>query len=368
MAKFSFKNQDLNWKKLLNLEKPQVIGLDIGSSAVRMVQLHKDNGSYTVTAAVVAEVENTMQNNMTDKDKGAVTAIRQCIDSAGIQTRYAVCGVSGPEVAVRPFKFPALPLEEVEGAVRLEAAQVCPFNVDDAAVDYQLMSDPDDAASVSGIFVAATNKLIKRKKQLVASAMLDCVLIDVDSLAILNCFTECEKRQLQRSTIAILNVGSSSTNLTIMGDNSRPFIREMQYAGNDIIKDIAQEHNLSPEAVAKALRCNGSSSLPLGGQGQPKFDDSLAKACQKLAASVTETLRYYTAQEKSTAVHEIFVCGGFSLAKGFIEALSGQLAAKTVLWNPFEKMHCQANEQCRQNLQKNGPAMAVAAGLAMRSL
>ncbi len=361
MAKFSLGNQFLNWKKLLNLEKPQVIGLDIGSSAVRMVQLHRDNGSYTVTAAVVAEVENTMQNNMTDKDKGAVTAIRQCIDSAGIQTRYAVCGVSGPEVAVRPFKFPALPLEEVEGAVRLEATQVCPFNVDDAAVDYQLMSNPGDAASVSGIFVAATNKLIKRKKQMVASALLDCVLIDVDSLAILNCFTECEKPQLQRSTIAILNIGSSSTTLTIMGDNSRPFIREMQYAGNDIIKDIAQEHNLSPEGVAKALHSNDNSDLP-------KFDDSLAKACQKLAASVTETLRYYTAQEKAAAVHEIFVCGGFSLAAGFIEALGGQLAAKTVLWNPFEKMHCQANEQCRRNLEKNGPAMAVAAGLAMRSL
>jgi len=300
---------------------------------------------------------------MTDKDKSAITAIKQCIDSTGIQTRYAVCGVSGPEVAVRPFKFPALPLEELEGAVRLEAAQVCPFNVDDAAVDYQLMSDPEDTASVSGIFVAATNKLIKRKRQLVASALLDCVMIDVDSLAILNCFMECEKPQLQRNTVAILNVGCSSTTLTIMGDSSRPFIREMQYAGNDIITDIAQEHNLSPEAVAKALHCSDGSSQEL-----PKFDDSLVKVCRKLAASVTETLRYYTAQEKAAAVHEIFVCGGFSLATGFIEALGGQLSAKAVLWNPFEKMHCQAGEQCRQNLEKNGPAMAVAAGLAMRSL
>ena len=96
--------------------------------------------------------------------------------------------------------------------------------------------------------------------------------------------------------------------------------------------------------------------------------ESLAKACHKLIVDVTDTLRYYAAQEKSTAVEKIFVCGGFALVKGFVELLDNQLPAKAVLWNPFDKIRCDAGQNYRDILQKNGPAMAVAAGLAMRSI
>jgi Tfp pilus assembly PilM family ATPase len=96
--------------------------------------------------------------------------------------------------------------------------------------------------------------------------------------------------------------------------------------------------------------------------------ESLARACQKLIVDVTETLRYYNAQEKSTFVEKVFVCGGFSLVEGFVELLDSRLPAKAVLWNPFDNMRCNAGQPCKDILAKRGPAMAVAAGLAMRSV
>jgi type IV pilus assembly protein PilM len=348
---------NLDWKRLLNLEETQILGLDIGSSAVRIVQLRKDDAGYVVTAAGIADIASGMETDREQKEINTIRAISECLQSAGVQTQLAVCGVCGPEVAVRYFKFPSLPLEEVHGAVLLEAAQVCPFNIDDSAVDYQLM--PDGGDSTCGVLVAATNKLIERKRQLAKEASLDCVLMDVDGLALLNCFSEYEKTEAGRTT-AILNVGSSYTTLAIMGANALPFIRDIAYAGGTIVKEIAAEKGVSMEAVKKALLGRENPAGP-----EMELGDSLEKACQKLIVDVTETLRYYMAQEKSAVVEKIFVCG-FALVKGFIELLDSRLPAGTVLWNPFDKIPCDGDQNCRDILQKNGPAMAVAAGLAMR--
>lgn len=346
----------LNWKRLLDLEETQVVGVDIGSSAVRIVQMRKDDAGYVVTAAGITEIANGKETSQEQKEINTVGAISECLQSTGIQTRFAVCGICGPETAVRYFKFPSLPLEETQGAVLLEAAQVCPFNIDDSAVDYQLMPNGDDSAC--GVLVAATNKLIERKRRLAKEACLDCVLMDVDGLALLNCFSEYEKIEAGR-TIAILNVGSSYTTLVIMGANSLPFIRDIAYAGGTIVKS---EKGVSMEAAKKAMLGSESPAEP-----KIQLGSNLEKACQKLITDVTETLRYYTTQEKSDIVEKIFVCG-FAPVEGLVELLDSRLPARTMLWNPFDKIPCDGDQKCRDILQKKGPAMAVAAGLAMRSI
>jgi len=348
-----------DWKRSFKfeLEERRVLALDIGTWAVKVIQMDKDKGSYTVTAAGISEIAPSEGNN-DERAMNTTRAIRECFDSTGIQTRMAVCGVSGPEVAVRYFKFPCLATEEIEGAVLLEAAQVCPFNVEDGAVDYQLISNGED--NVTGILVAATNKLIKRKTELVDNASLDCVLMDVDGLALLNCLSEYEKPKAGRAT-AILNVGSSFTTLAIVSDNGLPFVRDMAYAGEGIVEQIAMENDVSTETVRRVLSGDSAAS-------QLELRDNLEKACEKLIVDVTETLRYYTTQEKSAVVEKIFVCGGFSLLEGFTELLDRRLPATTMLWNPFDKIRCEAGRSCKDMLAKRGPGLAVAAGLAMRTI
>jgi type IV pilus assembly protein PilM len=349
----------LDWKRTfkLELEERRVLALDIGSSAVKIVQMHKYNGGRAVTAAKIVEIAANEGNN-NQREINTTRAICECLESTGVRTRMAVCGVSGPEVAVRYFKFPSLPPEEIEGAIMLEAAQVCPFNVDDGTVDYQLI--PDGENNISGVLVAATNKLIKNKVQLAKNASLDCVLMDIEGLALLNCLNEYEKRKAGRTT-AVLNVGDSFTTLAIMSDNGLPFIRDMAYAGDGIVEEIATENNVSTESIKKIL--SGDSM-----EAQLELRDSLERACERLIADVTETLRYYAAQERAAIVEKIFVCGGFSLVTGFVELLDKQLPATAVLWNPFDKMRCDPGRHCEDILAKRGPAMAVAAGLAMRTI
>jgi len=351
----------LSWIRscLFKIEERKVFGLDIGSSSVNAVQLQKKGNDWAVIAANRAKIAPTQEQNT---DTNTVKAINECLRPKEFHTRMAVCGVSGPEVAVRDFKFPSLPPEEMEPAVIFEASQVCPFSDADATVDYHVASTDKD--NTSGFLVAARNQLINSRVDLANQASVDCVLMDVDGLALLNCLSECEQDSEDKTT-AILNIGNSSTTLAIMsgqGKPTTPFIRDVAYAGNDIVEAIAKEHNIEAEAVRQALFGEDEKST----KKSLSLEDSLEKACQKLILDVTETLRYHTAQEQSKFVERIFVCGGFAMVQGLVELLDKELPAKVVLWNPFEKIGCTAGQSCEAMLHTDGPAMAIAAGLAMR--
>lgn len=340
---------------MFNFTKTEILGLDIGSSSVKAVRLRKDESGYSVAAAGFAEIAVSEEAN---KNLNTIKAIRECFELLGSRTTFAVCGLSGPEVAVRDFEFPSLSTSEIDGAVLFEASQVCPFNAADSAVDYHLIPNGDD--KTRGTLVAATNSLIAGKVNLTKEAVLKCILMDVEGLALLNCFNGLTGDS-DKSTAAILNVGSSGTTVAIMGSNGRPFVRDMTFAGNDIINQIAADKDMSTEDVKRILSDEATTA-------QMELNGNLGKACQKLIVDVSNTLRYYATQEQSTRVEKIFVCGGFALTNGFVELLNGRLGIEVVLWNPFKQISCDTSPQFKDICDKKGPVLAVAAGLAMRSV
>jgi type IV pilus assembly protein PilM len=340
---------------MLNFAKTEIVGLDVGSFAVKAVKLHKNESGYSVAAAGITEVAVSEEEN---NHLNTVSAIRECFGLVGGKTKLVVCGLSGPEVAVRDFEFPSLLTTEIDGAVLFEASQVCPFNAAESVVDYHLISNDDD--KTKGILVAAMNTLVTDKVNLAKEAALKCVLMDVEGLALLNCYTELLGNS-DKSTIAILNVGGSRTTLAIMGTNGTPFVRDMNFAGNDIIKQIAADKCMSTEEVRSTL--SGQSTT-----ARKELNESLGKACQQLIVDVSNTLRYYATQEQSARVEKIFVCGGFALTSGFVGLLNSRLGVEAVLWNPFEKISCDTEPQFRDICSKKGPALAIAAGLAMRTV
>jgi type IV pilus assembly protein PilM len=146
-----------------------------------------------------------------------------------------------------------------------------------------------------------------------------------------------------------------------MDNNGWPFIRDMTYAGNDIVAQISAENDTSIEKVREILFSEPTVS-------DQELQNFLTKACQRLIGDVGETLRYYTAQSSSSNVEKLFICGGFALADGFVELLNSRFGVEAVLWNPFDKIQFNGNRQFEDVCAKTGPAMAVAAGLAMRSI
>ncbi len=359
----------MNFKRILSSKK-DVLGLDIGSSFVKAVRLHRGENGYKLISAGRAEIVRNTSSAGDDVDS-TIAAIRKCVKSAQMKTKYVVCGVGGPDVASRYFNFPPLYQEEIANAVLLEAEQVCPFDKGQFIVDYQLIQDgrahdknvdytkPDD--KTSGVLVAAMTSIIGRKNQLARKASLNCVLMDVDGLALLNCLTECQKRQ-PGQTVAILDVGSNVTNMAIMGDNSLPFVRDIAHAADDIVRSIAAKYKLSANTVQNTL-----SRLDDTGQNAEEIKAGLFQAAGKLIADITETLRFYSVQQTS-AVSKLMVCGGFAQVEGFVKLLDNQLPPEVMLWNPFDIINLDDDVRGIEIIKEHGPSLALATGLAMRTI
>jgi type IV pilus assembly protein PilM len=338
------------------MSPPDTVGLDVGSNSVRLVQLRKENGTYKVLAAGKKDISSDSDRPDKSSNMNQIQAILDCYESSGVQSRYAVCGVCGPEVAVRDFRFPMLPLEEVPSAVHLEAEQVCPFNIAESVVDYQLL--PNDSDELKGILVAATNKVIRHKSKVVKDALLNPVLMDIDGLALCNCFSECEKNEQGKAT-AILNVGNMHTILVIVDSETMPFVRDISHAGSSIKKHLIEQLGVSSQEISSMLF---SDDVP------DDFDKRFEAACAPLIDDVAGTIRYYMTQKKSLSIDRVLVCGGFAMAKGFVDILARRLLTGVRLWNPFEKMDVEKGSEVDLFIQSYGCEMVVAAGLAMRSL
>jgi len=333
----------LDWRKSLNLKK-EVIGLDIGSSSVKLVQLDKNTDGYTVKVASLKEISSIGEENSNTKNANTVKAIQEC----------------GNDVAIRNFKFPKLPNDEIESAVLLEADQVCPFDVGRSAVDYQLIPNGDD--SVRGVLAVATNELIESKKQLLQNASLENVLMDVDGFALLNCLQESRKGE-DISGLAILNMGSSYCNFAMVDEKGMPFIRDIPFAGEEVIEKIAADNGVTKQEVKDSLFNSKTHRSP-----DSRFVNSLEEASGQLIESINKTLQYYSAEKKTSVLDKVLVCGGFSLAEGFVEMLDNRLTTAAELWNPFEELTYDVDSSIADVLKTKGSALAVATGLAMRAI
>ena len=111
------------------------------------------------------------------------------------------------------------------GVFRLEASQVCPFNVDEGVVDYQIIPSDESDNTAAGVLVAASNDVIQRKIRIVEKANMSCVMMDVDGLALLNCLNADKNTGINISTSAVLDIGTSCATLAVMGENGLPFVK-----------------------------------------------------------------------------------------------------------------------------------------------
>lgn len=339
------------------------MGVDIGSFAVKILQLRRSSTQWLVTAAGIVDISEKGTDNPGRKEANSARAVHNCMRLTGIKTKLAVCGVGGAEVAVRNFEFPIIPEEQIDSAIMLEAKQVCPFNTDQIAVDYRLI--PDGDGKTRGYLVVVTDRLVKSIVRLIHRAHLNCTMIDVDGLALLNCFNEIEKPEKNHGT-AILNIGSHNTTLAIEENGGWPFIRNLVCAGDSILEGIAAENEITMDDV-RAMFAGDTKDISANVQA------SFERACNRLINDINKTVRYYGAQERTSDIRRILVCGGFSLFGNLVEILNNNLPMEVKLWNPFEKMRCHVGRNHRgvlvkNILRKNGPAMVVAAGLAMRAI
>jgi type IV pilus assembly protein PilM len=336
-----------------------VVGLDIGNGSVKLVALQKNQEGWTASAAACAAIEPAQ--DQTVKEENIVRAILDCFSKAGSAiSHHAVCSLSGPEVAVRGFCFPPIPDQALEQAVQLEAQQVCALDLSHSTVDYQLVENETDTkrSHRKGYLVIGLEEAMNQKIHLAQQAQIKPVLIDANSLAALNCLCQLDP-SLANETFAVLDVGHTHSYLVILGPDGIPFVRDLTCSTQQIVTTISLRSQKSPVQVRKML---AEDSAP-----DETLETELKSACGKLITDMLDTLRFYSLQQNAEKVSQVYLSGGLASAQPFVRLMTQALPTQVKVFDLSEKLHCVPGQETEKILKQYGPAMTVAAGLAMRT-
>lgn len=337
---------------LSRTEQNSIIGVDVGSTSVKVVELEGSRGSYQLTAAALAPVPP--QASPPSYQRALATAL----ETAHVEGRRAVTSLSGGHVAVRSFKFPKLSAGEIEGAVWYEGSQVIAFDIEDSYVDYTVFSPAPDAdgSEMPVLFVAAMKPHVDDLTGLLSGVGLEPRVVSVDALALL----EAVKQQDDATeTPCVVHIGATKTSIGAARGEELPFVRDIDVAGNAYTNAVAEALGVTPEQAEEVkrrdLRHDQTAML------------AVENVTRRLVGELARSLVYYQTRGDGKHVDTIFLCGGSSRVPGLDEAISRATSVPVALWSPLDCVDIDPSKFDRTGLDRMKPYLSLAAALAMQS-
>lgn len=390
-----------------------VIGLDIGHDSIKAVELAKTSSGLELVRYGIAEVRTADKER--DKDDGqaaTLAALQRVFSESGIETEQVCTAVSGESVIVRPIPLPYFETkseDEFATAVRGEAKDFIPFEMDDVVFDYQRLGEKknrEGSRNIEVLIVAVKKDLIMRHLSLLDSAGLKPTIIDVDSIALVNAIIAGSDINPEEA-IAVVNVGSRVTNIAIMRNEMTRFTRDLAFAGGNITQSIATEFDI-PYAEAEELkkRCGlsylgsmhdrsdetepegenlgvvhdlyraienlqeedgagDSGATSASGDREKRVSELCEQIIGDIVSEVKRSLLYYENQLDGEAISRVILSGGTSRLKGLREYFESVLDVPTELIHPFEKIKSPFD---KGEVEQKGPLFGVGLGLALRNV
>ena len=341
-------------------KKKEVIGIDIGSSSVKLVQIKDLKGSYQLMNAGIVPLppEAIVDNTLMDSSS-IVNAVKSLVTSLGVKVVDVACSISGNSVIIRKITLPAMPVEELEDQITWEAEQYIPFDINDVNMDFQILSpDSVDPSKMNVLLVASKKDIISDYVNVFNEAGLVLSVVDVDSFAVQNAF-ELNYDVGSEDIFALINVGASVMNINIVKNGLSLFTRDVQMGGNLYTEEIQKQLGVSSfEAESMKILAAETKNRELL--------DVLTKVNEAITQEIRRSLDFYNSTAGDDRITKVFVSGGASKGYNFIEAVSDKIGAPVELINPFAKLRFSEKDFDPEYLQEIGPLMAVTVGLAIR--
>src|SRR5215210_9331375 len=268
----------------------QLVGLDIGSSAIKLVQLKESKGRYFLQKFGVKPLEPEVIVDGTVMDEGrVVSAIRELFDESNVKNKHVAISISGHAVIVKKISLPPMPDEELEGQVRLAAEQYIPFDINEVNIDFHVLPpDPsgEGQGDMSVILVAAKKDKINELTELVKGAGLIPMVMDVDAFAIENMHAINYQLALDETT-ALVNLGASVMNVNIIRGGISLFTRDIPLGGNRYTEAIQREMGLSYEEAEESKKSDSSDANAAG------LINVMNSVSGEVASEIARTVDYF---------------------------------------------------------------------------
>jgi len=347
-----------------SMGKKNLVGLDIGSSSVKAVELSKKGSALQLLNMGFENLQtDTIVDGQIMELNNVSNVISNIFNEHQIKTPRVAAGVSGHSVIVKNIVLPAMSQEELQESFSWHAEEHIPFDIADVNLDYELTSKSSESLHV--LMAACKSDKIANVKQAIQLAGKQPVIIDVDAFALQNCY-EVNYQPKAGEIVALLNIGAATMNINILNGTRSVFARDASVGGSQYTSLLQKELGLSFEQAEGVKR---GMPVPEGIEARP-IQPIIETVSDILALEVKKTIDFYraTAAEGDTTIQKILVAGGGSKLPGLAEFLSRRFEIPVEVFNPFRQIEVDSKKFDPDYMREIIPEMAVAVGLALRGV
>ena len=346
---------------MFNLGKTRsLVGLDIGSSSVKAVELKKSKTGYElVSFGMEPLAQDTVVDGAIMDAPSVAEKISTIFDAQKTKSKDVATAVSGHSVIVKRVPMPLMSEEELFDRVQMEASQHIPFDIADVNLSYQLLEATDNTMDV--LLVAVKKDKILNHTNVLAQAGKTPRVVDIDAFGLQNCF-EVNYEPDAGQTVALLNVGASVMNINIVRGGVPLFTRDVSVGGNQYTDALQKELDLSFE---DAERLKKGEALPSVTDDQKQ--QILRSVSDILTLEIQKTFDFFRATASGENIQRIVVAGGTARVPGLVDLLREEFAMPVEELNPFRKVLINPSKHSDDQIREMAPRLAIAVGLALRS-
>ncbi|MEE4294703.1 MAG: pilus assembly protein PilM [Xanthomonadales bacterium] len=338
------------------------MGLDIGSSSIRLLQLSRHGNSYKVDHFAIEPLPSGVIVEKSVQDIDAISdAIQSAVRNSGSSSKYCAVAVSGSAVFTKTISLPSnLADADIESQVQIEANQYIPYPLDEISLDFEVIGpSPKNADMVDILLAASKNENVESRQDALESLGLKAKVVDVESFAIANAFELIRERDGIRSaeTVGIFDVGSDLSRLLILRNGRVIYTRDHPFGGNQLTEEIMRRYEMSAEQAQFFMR---------GEPGPDNFEeDVLEPYMLSIVQQISRALQFYSSSAEFSNVRTMYLSGTMASLKGLAGVVEQELGIKTSIADPVAGMEL-APSVAVSALKRNAPSLMVAAGLALR--
>jgi type IV pilus assembly protein PilM len=338
------------------------MGLDIGSSSIRLLQLSRHGSSYRIDHFAIEPLPQGVIVEKSVQDIEAISgAIQSAVRNSGSNSKFCAVAVSGSAVFTKAISLPAnLAEADIESQVQIEANQYIPYPLDEISLDFEVLGpSPRNADMVDILLAASKNENVESRQDALESLGLKASVVDVESFAVANAFELIREREGIRSTetVGIFDIGHDLSTLLILRNGRVVYTRDHPFGGNQLIEEIMRRYDMTPEQAKFFMR---------GEPGPENFEDEVLEPFMlNVVHQISRALQFYSSSAEFSNIRTMYLAGSMASVRGLADVVEQELGIKTGIADPVSGLEI-APSVAVAALTRNSPNLMVAMGLALR--
>ncbi|MGH7739933.1 MAG: type IV pilus assembly protein PilM [bacterium] len=355
-----------------------IVGLDLGSSSIKAVQLKQTGGKWHLSALGTADIPGDAQESKNPEIQRAaiLETLKRVFKENKIKVKRVVTSLSGDAVITRYVKLPYSTPDELRANLGREAEQYIPLNIDQVILDFQILGETQEEGQrkMDVLLIAAKVDVVEQHLALLKSAGLTPEVIDVDTFALGNAY-EVNRLESGEETIALINIGATLTTINILEGGVSRFSRDIPVAGNDFTREIQKEFNIKFPEAEELKKTHGSismeeddfnlSSVSHKDDRVLRMSDVMTPVLNKLLGEIRRSFDYYETQARKKTVERVVLLGGSARLKNVNRFLANKLGIPVEHFAAFRNIEVEKGVDA-ELLGEKEFQLGVSLGLALR--